>query len=302
MKLALLIFLSSINQTLGYPSAAGSCTTVGGIHSKPGKGALSSGDFQVSLAGTILNPSTPHIIEHCPSSFESKATLNLSGIAENTFRGFVINVSSDSGTDISDALIADGSEEGSPQEFPLNFGISCPPGVSGVCHTSREDKSLVSVVLDSDIIGDLPSDKETWSLNVIAVVANNFLDGRDLWYESKYAIEIQNKCVVENTEPEPEVVDPKPEPVDVDTEVVDTESIEPEPVDVDTEIVDTESIDPEPIDVDNEDVDTESIDSEPLEPSDPDSEPDSEPESNANIMSSTLITSVLVTFSVLLTF
>lgn len=281
MKLVLLIFLSSINQTLGYPTAAGSCTTVGGSHSKPGKGVL-SGLAQVSLAGTILNPSTPHIIEHCPSSFESKATLNLSGIGENTFRGFVINVSSDSGTDISDALIADGSEEGSPQEFPNKFGISCPPGMSGVCHTSREDKSLVSVLLDSDTIGDLPSEKdgETWSLNVIAVVANNFADGRDLWYESKYTLEIHNKCGVENTEPEPEVVGPLPEPVDVDTEVVDTESIDPEPIDVDNEVVDIES-----------------IDSEPIEPADP----DSEPESNANIISSTLITSVLVTFSVLLT-
>jgi hypothetical protein len=163
MRAIVLLLLASsllVVPVAGFPSGAGGCVTgdasVSGLHipSTTGDITLSGNGIEVSVDGTVLVPGTPLSIT---AGEEHEITVSATGTTP--FRGFLIALSTATELDLSAAL--------SPQDTAIaQIAGACSAPLFGVTHTSRDDKTTATALLN------LAEDAEL-VLDVTAVILNS---------------------------------------------------------------------------------------------------------------------------------
>jgi hypothetical protein len=164
MLVLLLLLLTSsfvLVPVAGYPTGAGGCVSgapsVGSPHlpSSTGDLTLTGNGIEVSVDGTVLDPSTPFAI-----TAGSEHVITVSATGATPFRGFLVALSTSTGLDLSAALL--------PQDTTLGqVAGACTPPLFGVTHTSNVDKTTASALLNLADDADL-------TLDVTVVIQNVF--------------------------------------------------------------------------------------------------------------------------------
>jgi hypothetical protein len=163
LLLLLLILTSSflLLPVAAYPTGAGGCVSgapsVGSPHlpSSTGDLTLTGNGIEVSVDGTVLDPSTPFAI-----TAGSEHVITVSATGATPFRGFLVALSTSTGLDLSTALL--------PQDTTLaQVAGACTAPLFGVTHTSNADKTTASALLNLADDADL-------TLDVTVVIQNVF--------------------------------------------------------------------------------------------------------------------------------
>jgi hypothetical protein len=145
LLLLLLITISSflVLPVAGFGSGAGQCLigepSVGSPHlpSDSGNITLSGNGIEVSIDGTVLDPSTPFTV-----SAGEEHVVAVAAAGSTPFRGYLLVLSTvNEGIDLSAALVA--SDEATGQ-----IATVCATPLIGVTHTSSDDKTTVTALLN----------------------------------------------------------------------------------------------------------------------------------------------------------
>jgi hypothetical protein len=162
LQLLLLLLTTSFllpAPVVGFPSGAGGCVTgepsVSGPHvpSTTGDLTLAGNDIEVSVDGTVLDPSTPLAI-----AAGEEHVITISATGATPFRGYLLALSTASGLDLSAALV--------PQNDTIGqTATACTAPLFGVTHTSNSDKTQVSAFFSLDGEAELVLDVTVVILN-----------------------------------------------------------------------------------------------------------------------------------------
>lgn len=138
-------------------------TLSSGFHGRQGSGGLADGDYVVTLGDTELQDGT--------NKFEAGSTLELT-LSGPPFRGFMIRLSSEDGSDNTGELIIFDSENSK------NLDLCDFYGVSGVTHPNRKQKT--SITIGFEALGS--------RLLEVMVVQKNRPLGSNHWFGSAFSL------------------------------------------------------------------------------------------------------------------